>query len=175
MSKKIILAIILIVMGSCGCVCIALADNSAKTQVCSREFTVKNLVDLTNKERDQAGLSLLKENGSLDKAAQMKLDDMIKLRYFGHENKYGTKYWMWVSIAGYRFDKTGENLAVGYYDARRMVAAWMSSPSHRANILYNKYEDVGFAVGLLTLEDGSRGIAVVQEFGTSSSSNLAKK
>jgi uncharacterized protein YkwD len=43
----------------------------------------------------------------------------------------------------------GENLAWGAGDRsapRRIVAAWMHSPSHRANILDGRFTEVGIAV-----------------------------
>jgi len=49
-------------------------------------------------------------------------------------------------VAGYNYDSAGENLAKDFTTDSSTVAAWMASPSHRANILNANYQDVGFAV-----------------------------
>ena len=42
--------------------------------------------------------------------------------------------------AGYvNWTTGGENIAAGYPTAEEVVAAWMSSPGHRANILNANY------------------------------------
>jgi uncharacterized protein YkwD len=40
----------------------------------------------------------------------------------------------------------GENIAVGFPDGRSVVAAWMKSPMHRANILRRQYRRQGIGV-----------------------------
>ncbi|MFA5249555.1 MAG: CAP domain-containing protein [Candidatus Paceibacterota bacterium] len=164
--KKIFLALVLsiIILGSGNK---ALAGNVfiPASKECIAGFDVKDFLSIINEERGKAGLKPLAGNEMLGKAADMKLKDMIKLKYFGHINKYGTSPWVWVSLSGYKFRKAGENLAVGYGNARQTVAAWMNSPSHKSNILNRQYKDVGFAIGILRLENGEWGVAVVQEFG----------
>ena len=58
----------------------------------------------------------------------------------------GTQPWVWVSRRGYRYRTVGENLAVGYGTADRVVRGWMNSPGHRANILQHGFDEVGIAI-----------------------------
>jgi uncharacterized protein YkwD len=51
--------------------------------------------------------------------------------------------------AGYRYSSFGENLFVGTWgqvSARDVVAAWLQSPGHRANVLRPGFRDVGAAL-----------------------------
>ena len=51
--------------------------------------------------------------------------------------------------AGYRYSTFGENLFVGPWGqvtARHVVAAWLQSPPHRANVLRPGFRDVGAAL-----------------------------
>lgn len=49
----------------------------------------------------------------------------------------------------------------------RMVSAWMASPTHKANIVNDKFQDIGIAVVPGTLQ-GQDTVLVVQLFGTTS-------
>ena len=44
---------------------------------------------------------------------------------------------------GVSYTSAGENIAKGYTSAEDVVAAWMASPSHRANLLASRYVTVG--------------------------------
>ncbi|HUF00974.1 MAG TPA: CAP domain-containing protein [Gaiellaceae bacterium] len=53
-----------------------------------------------------------------------------------------------VRRSGYRYSTFGENLFAGidrHVSARDVVAAWLQSPPHRANILRPGFREVGFA------------------------------
>jgi len=50
---------------------------------------------------------------------------------------------------GYSWSRLGENVAYGFPDAASVVAAWMTSPGHRANILsVNTQFGLGIALGV---------------------------
>ena len=53
---------------------------------------------------------------------------------------------------GIRFSAAGENIASGQKTPAEVVAAWMNSPGHRANILSPTYNQLG--VGLATSKSG---------------------
>ncbi|MGL4879776.1 MAG: CAP domain-containing protein, partial [Waterburya sp.] len=55
--------------------------------------------------------------------------------------------------AGYQYSTAGENVAAGYLDAEAVVAGWMGSEGHRANILNASFEELG--VGYGTSDDGT--------------------
>lgn len=54
---------------------------------------------------------------------------------------------------GYAWNYVGENIAMGYPDAKSVFQGWMKSPGHKANILNKNYQDVGF--GLAKSSHGS--------------------
>ena len=68
---------------------------------------------------------------------------MFSKNYWAHFAPDGsTSPWDFIHQSGYNYIFAGENLAKGFTDANSVVAAWMNSPSHRENILSNKYKDV---------------------------------
>ncbi|MBC7559571.1 MAG: CAP domain-containing protein [Dermatophilaceae bacterium] len=52
---------------------------------------------------------------------------------------------MYPILAGCRAQRVAENLARGNVSADRIVAAWMASPGHRANVLDGRLTRVGVA------------------------------
>jgi uncharacterized protein YkwD len=123
------------------------------------------VVELTNAERSTEGLPTLMFNTALTKAAQTKLDDMFTKQYFEHISPDGHGPGYLSEKAGYDYVIVGENLALGNFkDDATLVAAWMASPGHRANILNEKFTEIGVAVGRGTFE-GRKVWLAVQEFG----------
>lgn len=123
------------------------------------------VIDRTNKERTGEHLGVLAHNTVLDKAAQMKADDMAAKGYFAHYSPAGVAPWHWFDKAGYSFVNAGENLAVHFTDSDEVVTAWMNSPTHRANIVNPNYTEIGVGTARGTYE-GFATVFVVQLFGT---------
>lgn len=123
------------------------------------------IVNLSNQERQIQGLSPLKENPVLDKAAQDKALDMLAKNYFNHNAPDGTLPWYWFTKNGYAYKYAGENLAVDFYESQDVVNAWMNSSTHKFNILNNNYQEIGVAVVKGSLQ-GRETTLVVQLFGT---------
>ena len=122
------------------------------------------LDDLTNQNREDNSLPALAENPLLDKAAQLKADDMAANGYFAHVSPTGKTPWYWLDQAGYTYDYAGENLAVDFTDSKDVDIAWMNSPTHRANILKASYTEVGTGVATGTYQ-GKEAIFIAQDFG----------
>lgn len=101
---------------------------------------------LTNKERTQKDIPVLKRNALLDEAAAMKAKDMAANGYYAHVSPDGVTPMHWVEKAGYRYLIIGENLVVNRTDAEQVVDAFMGSPGHRANILRTDFTEVGIGV-----------------------------
>lgn len=125
----------------------------------------KKLIELTNKERQEKGLPALVENEALDKAAQLKAQNMFTENYWAHFAPSGKTPWDFILGSGYRFTFAGENLAKNFYSSDEVVSAWMASPTHRDNLLSANYKDIGIAVVEGNL-NGQKTALVVQEFGT---------
>lgn len=104
------------------------------------------LLQDTNEQRTQNGLSDLSENSLLMQAAQTKANDMVARDYWSHVTPDGRQPWSFITAAGYSYQTAGENLAYGFDNSDDVIAAWMNSADHRANILNTTYQDVGFGI-----------------------------
>lgn len=123
------------------------------------------VVDLTNDERSDVAASPLTRNALLDEAAQLKAEHMAKNGYFAHFAPDGTSPWYWFDEAGYVYAHAGENLAIHFTDSAELVQAWMDSPLHRANIVDQKFTEIGVGTARGRY-NGHRTVFVVQLFGT---------
>ena len=141
--------------------------SSGRLEVLGRvsDISVGDLVADTNAQRENVSLPALKMNDELSSAAFWKAQDMFANNYWAHVSPQGVTPWKWVGDAGYNYDVAGENLAKNYPTAQATVDAWMQSATHRANILNNKYQDIGLAVvtGML---DGRDTTLIVAYYGS---------
>jgi uncharacterized protein YkwD len=128
---------------------------------------------LLNAERSSRGLTTLKFDRRLQKAALNHGGDMVANGYFAHEGRNGSRPAQRIRAAGYLSSggawRIGENLAWGTGELstpRSIMAAWMNSAGHRDNILMPAYREVGFGViaGNPHSGDGA-GATFVTEFG----------
>ncbi len=129
------------------------------------------LVDLANEDRAEEGASNLVINEKLVMAAQLKANDMAQKSYFAHISPEGVTPWHWFDEAGYTYIYAGENLAVNFNRSEDVQRAWMNSPLHRANILNNRYKEIGIATAE-GMYKGDKTTFVVQMFGTPVSSSV---
>lgn len=128
-------------------------------------LTASGVIKWTNSVRSEGNLPSLAENFLLDEAAKLKLNDMLDGQYFEHISPSGTGVSMWAKEAGYDYIVIGENLAMGDFSGDKdLVEAWMNSPGHRENILSDRYEQIGAAVGRGVF-DGRLTWLAVQIFG----------
>ena len=129
------------------------------------------VVRLTNEKRAQNGLAPVSLNSTLSQAAQAKGADMLNKDYWAHVSPDGTQPWKFFTDFGYRYRYAGENLARDFTNPSSAVDAWMSSPSHKENMLNAKYKEIGVAV----IEGDLAGVdttIIVQFFGTLYSDTL---
>jgi hypothetical protein len=130
------------------------------------EMTRRDLINCTNELRAEKKVDQLYFNERLNIAAEAKLADMQRYKYWAHSNPTtGKKPWDFVDEAGYYFKTTGENLAFGFMDSQKVCEAWKNSELHYANIINKTFQEVGFAIDKARLSDGN-GILVVQMFGS---------
>ena len=120
----------------------------------------------TNVQRHQNGsLPALIENKRLDEAASAKASDMFEKQYFEHISPLGLDPGKLVQNHGYEFIVAGENLILGNFSSEEeVVDDWMASSGHRANILNNRYTEIGVAIVKGTYQ-GQTVWMGVQEFG----------
>jgi len=128
-------------------------------------LTHSGTVKQTNAERAKFGLAPLSENAKLNQAASIKLKDMFDKQYFEHVSPDGKGPSDLANQVGYKYIVVGENLALGNFkNDSALLDAWMNSPGHRANILNERYTEIGVAVGKGTF-DGKQTWLAVQSFG----------
>lgn len=128
------------------------------------DITKISLFNLVNQTRLDAGMAILSKSEKLDKAAELKAEDMVQNGYFSHQSPQGVSPWHWFKLVGYNYKYAGENLAVGFFNSEDVYNAWLSSPSHKENLLNPNYKDVGTAV--LGGFGENKAIVVVQIFGS---------
>lgn len=136
---------------------------------------------LVNRERAARGLGALADHPQLAQAALRHGRDMIANHYFGHQGPAGDTAVSRIRDSGFIVPGTisfevGENIAWGTgtkATATEIVAGWIASPEHRANILDPNYVYSGISVepsvpGVLSA--GLTGATVTQDFGVASGS-----
>ena len=129
-------------------------------------LTKLGIISQTNLQREQNGnLPALKKNAKLGQAASAKANDMFLNQYFEHNSLAGVDPGQLVLNHGYKYIVAGENLILGNFESEKeLVQAWMDSPGHRANILNNRYSEIGVAI-VKGIYKGETVWIGVQEFG----------
>jgi uncharacterized protein YkwD len=114
----------------------------------------QQVLQLVNQQRAAAGCRALRSDGRLAAAARGHSQDMADHHYFSHTGLDGSTFVDRIAAAGYpRQHAGGENIAAGYPTAAAVMAGWMASPGHRANILDCGFRAIG--VGLAHASDGT--------------------
>lgn len=88
----------------------------------------RNIVELTNKEREKRGLRSLKIDFKLVRSARVHCSWMARARRMQHSSA-----------------NVAENIAMGQRSSSQALRAWMNSQGHRANILNPRYSRIGVA------------------------------
>lgn len=121
------------------------------------------IIKLVNAVRKKAGLSPLKIDSNLTRAAREKSKDMADNNYFSHDSPtYGTPQEM-IKSFGFSCRWSGENIASGFPSPEMTFKEWLKSPGHRFNILKPEYTHTG--VGYFYLYQGTFKHYWTQEFG----------
>ena len=134
----------------------ATAAASAAAQEASEPDPLRSLaLELVNEARAEAGLSALDLDAVLTEAAQSHASDMLERDYYAHVSPDGqTPFDRFLAAGGSRWAVSGENIArcsgcAAPADAGRVRAfqtGWMQSPEHRANILSEGFDRLGFGI-----------------------------
>jgi uncharacterized protein YkwD len=138
---------------------------SSPSNILYTDVNSDDLLLLTNEIRNIKSLNRLTQNKQLQLAATNKAKHIIKHNYFSHNSPAGKQFSEWIVESGYKFQIIGENLAIGFDTNKDVMKAWMDSPSHRKNILNEKYSEIAIVV-MQGDVDGQIETVVVQIFGT---------
>ena len=116
---------------------IALASRAATTQ--TMDVAIQTAYDLCNAHRANSKLAGYVYSNALADAAKVRAKEIVGT--FSHTRPNGSAFWTVNSDVQW-----GENLAKLYNSADTVVAAWMASPTHAANILAGDFKSVGLAI-----------------------------
>jgi uncharacterized protein YkwD len=131
---------------------------------------------LIDQERADHGEAALQFNADLQQSAQAHTESMAFGDYFEHDGPGGDTPLSRMIACGYIPTsqvgyEIGENIGWGTFDLgtpRAIVAAWMASPGHRANILDARFQDTAIGVSPhvpSSLSQGQPGGIYTQDFG----------
>lgn len=96
-------------------------------------------IKLINVERAKAGMQPLAKSGDMDSPTAVRAYEASKS--FSHTRPDGSAWYttspdlLW-----------GENLAKNYATAEEAVAAWLASPTHKANIMSSQYSKTSIQI-----------------------------
>lgn len=133
----------------------------------------QRVLDLTNAARAQArtcgtttyaATTPLTYNAALETAAQGHAADMAAKNYFSHTSQDGRTFSQRVTAAGYTWTRVAENIAAGQTTPESVVAGWLQSAGHCANIMNPALKELG--VGYAYTAGSTYGHYWVQDFGT---------
>jgi len=142
-------------------------NNTSATQLAENsipESYKTYLLELTNAERSEKGLSPLQYSPQLGQAAQLHAGDMATNNFLKHKSSDGSLVSERVSSTGYAYFYIGENIAAGNATPDLTVRSWMKNLDHRANILNPNYTEIGF--GYFSNPSSSHRYYWVQVFGS---------
>lgn len=118
-----------------------------KVHTASEAALAQQVLTLVNRERALVGAPALQPDAQAERAAKAHVEDMAGRGYFDHVSPEG-----WTPddrlrmTGGSGYSLVGENIAVGQRTAADVMAAWMASPGHRANLLDARFTHLGVGV-----------------------------
>lgn len=104
------------------------------------------LFDLTNADRVNHNLTVLKWDDQVRETARKHSQDMADQNYFSHTNLEGLSPFDRMSKDHISFTMAGENLATGQFSSIFAHEGLMNSLGHRENILRPEYRNLGVGV-----------------------------
>lgn len=111
------------------------------------------LLQHLNAERRAKGLSPLRLNPTLSKAAQGHACDNAKRMTTSHVSSDGSRLKNRLRRVGYSFSIAAENTGRGFASGARAIEWWMNSPGHRNNILLKDLREVGIGIAMSAAPD----------------------
>jgi uncharacterized protein YkwD len=130
--------------------------DTSSTAIRSAEY---DALTLTNARRTSRGLVKLRLDSRLVELARDRARYMADTGRFSHTQANGTDVFDMIQASGIRWYAAGEIIAWNTagpldYSAEFAVQGWMGSPAHKAIVLSDDYNYVGF--GLAIAGDGTR-------------------
>jgi uncharacterized protein YkwD len=151
---------------------LALAEPFAPPPSRDRAAISRRVLELTNEARSRArpcgstyfaAAPPLAPNARLERAAAQYAHDMAAHGYMDHTGRDRSSPQERISRSGYRWRETGENLASGITTPEEVVAEWLKSPEHCANLMDPAFRHMGVAYAVNPRQEA--GVYWAQEFG----------
>ena len=130
---------------------------------------------LVNVQRARHHLGALRQNDDLARSSARHSQDMVSENYFDHVSPNGETPLARIKASAYLRRSSGyllgENIALGTMQLATpasIVASWMRSPGHRANILNPAFRDSGIGIVARAprrYSGGQSGATYTQQFG----------
>jgi uncharacterized protein YkwD len=152
---------------------IALAEPFRPPATHDEATIAHRILSLANQARAQArrcgstpyaAVGPLRLNVTLTRAASLYAQDMATFGYMSHNGRDGSTPASRITRSGYRWREVGENLASGIMTPEEVVAGWLRSPDHCANLMDPLYTEMGVAFAVARHRDA--GVYWAMEFGT---------
>ena len=102
-------------------------------------------------------------NATLGRAALAYAQELARHGYMEHTGRDGSSPAQRVTRSGYRWRATGENLASGIMAPEEVIAGWLGSPEHCANLMDPAFSEIGVGFGVNARDE--RGVYWALEFG----------
>lgn len=138
----------------------AAAEQQVTEQQANTGGYKEQVVTIMNQERSAAGVGGITQNATLDNLAQIRAQEIVTS--FSHTRPNGTSCFTVFEENGVTYMAAGENIAAGYGTPEEVMAGWMNSEGHRANILNGNFTQVG--IGYYTDPNSTYGTYWVQIF-----------
>jgi uncharacterized protein YkwD len=129
------------------------------------------ILQLVNQARSEARMcgeakfepaAPLRDSTTLSRAALEHAQDMAQHQFFQHLGSDGSDPGARATRARYLWSRVAENIAAGVMSPEEVVAGWLASPGHCANIMQPLVTEMGS--GYATTSDGKFGIYWAQVF-----------
>ncbi|MCB9895159.1 MAG: hypothetical protein H6839_11965 [Planctomycetes bacterium] len=135
---------------------------TGNTPTSSEVSLAQQVLALVNQERANVGVAPLTMNAACSQVAYDHSWDMDHRDFFSHTNPDGDSPFDRMANAGVTYSAAGENIAAGYSSPASVMAGWMNSAGHKANILNANFTEIG--IGVREGSNGSYGIYWTQVF-----------
>jgi len=127
-------AVLIVLALLCGAFTLPVA--AADIRAIDAKAFAAEVLRLVNEERVKAGLAQLRGGpASLEAAANLRAQEIAVS--FSHTRPNGSSCFTALAEHGVAYAACGENIASGNGTPAQVMAGWMNSPGHRANILGN--------------------------------------
>jgi uncharacterized protein YkwD len=119
---------------------------------------------LVAETRAANGLEVLSGADKLYSSSQNKSEDMVENSYFSHVSPESRDLKYFLDQVNYSYRYAGENLAMGFSDAKSVVSAWIKSPLHYQNIMDGDFSETGMGIASGDYK-GKETVFIAQHFG----------